>query len=183
MGISSRAGAAGRGRAGRRMARTAVAAAALAVALTACSGDAEPTGDRTAPSSPSAEASAESAENAASGEPTADASADASPGPEKVRDSFAGLQATLDGTCTPGAGDCAYFLGRVHEELTGLDASMRADPQGPGHFKEPIGWIAALEKKLGGDTSTENLETHRTALIGTRDRVNTWMQDHPHDYR
>ncbi|MEU6061388.1 hypothetical protein [Streptomyces sp. NPDC047097] len=177
MRVGSRAGASGRCTAGRRMGRTALAAAALAVALTACSGDADPARDRTAPSpSPS---TAASADGVGGGQPTVDAS----PGPEKVRDAFAGLQATLGETCTPGAGDCASFLGRVHEELTGLDASMRADAQGPGHFTEPLAWIAALEKKLAGDTSTENLEAHRTALVGTRDRVNTWMQDHPHDYR
>ncbi|MFD6415149.1 hypothetical protein [Streptomyces sp. NPDC060194] len=106
-----------------------------------------------------------------------------SPGPELVRDAFAGLQATLNDTCTPGAGDCAYFLGRVHEELTGLDEAMKADPKGPGHFPEPIEWIAELGTTLNGDTSTENLETHRTDLIGVRDRINTWMQDHPDDYR
>ncbi|MEU1278191.1 hypothetical protein [Streptomyces sp. NPDC005805] len=47
------------------------------------------------------------------------------PPPEKVRDAFAGLQATLDDTCTPGAGDCAYFLGRVHDELQRLMVSRR----------------------------------------------------------
>ncbi|GGS11661.1 MULTISPECIES: hypothetical protein [Streptomyces] len=52
-----------------------------------------------------------------------------SPGPERVRDAFAGLQATLD------------------------------------------------------DTSTENLEAHRTELTGVRDRIDSWMQGHPDDYR
>ncbi len=47
-------------------------------------------------------------------------------------DAFATLQATLGETCTPGAGDCAYFLGRVTQELTELDEAMRADPKGPG---------------------------------------------------
>jgi hypothetical protein len=106
-----------------------------------------------------------------------------SPGPEMVRDAFAGLQATLNDTCTPGAGDCAYFLGRVHEELMGLDAAMKAGPKGPGHFPEPIAWIAGLRTTLEGDTSTKNLETHRTQLIGVRDRINVWMQNHPDDYR
>ncbi|MFJ4467190.1 hypothetical protein ACIP2X_06650 [Streptomyces sp. NPDC089424] len=100
-----------------------------------------------------------------------------------VRDAFAGLQATLNDTCTPGAGDCGYFLGRVHEELMGLDAAMKADAKGPGHFPEPLAWIADLRTTLDGDTSTENLETHRTELIGVRDRINAWMQDHPDDYR
>ncbi|MFI7382816.1 hypothetical protein [Streptomyces sp. NPDC049813] len=106
-----------------------------------------------------------------------------SPGPERVRDAFAGLQATLDDTCTPQAGDCAYFLGRVHEELVGLEAAMKADPKGPGHFPEPLRWIAALRTTLDGDSSTENLEAHRTQLLGVRDRINVWMQDHPEDYR
>ncbi|MFB4424137.1 hypothetical protein C5F59_024015 [Streptomyces sp. QL37] len=103
--------------------------------------------------------------------------------PELVRDAFAGLQATLDDTCTPGAGDCAYFLGRVDDELNRLDEAMKADKKGPGHFKEPIAWIGTLRTTLDGDVSTPNLEKHRTELIGTRDRVNTWMQGHPEDYR
>ncbi|MFJ4837745.1 hypothetical protein [Streptomyces sp. NPDC088746] len=103
--------------------------------------------------------------------------------PELVRDAFAGLQATLDDTCTPGAGDCAYFLGRVNDELNGLDKAMKADKKGPGHFEEPIAWIATLRTTLDGDVSTPNLEKHRTELIGTRDRVNTWMQGHPEGYR
>lgn len=111
------------------------------------------------------------------------AEAPPTPGPVKVRDAFAGLQATLDDTCTPGAGDCAYFLGRVHEELAERDAAMKADPKGPGHFPEPIAWIGGLRETLGGDTSTGNLEKHRSELIGVRDKINTWMQDHPDDYR
>jgi hypothetical protein len=103
--------------------------------------------------------------------------------PELVRDAFAGLQATLDDTCTPGAGDCAYFLGRVNDELHRLDEAMKADKKGPGHFEEPLAWTSALRTTLDGDVSTPNLEKHRAALIGTRDRVNTWMQDHPDDYR
>jgi hypothetical protein len=103
--------------------------------------------------------------------------------PELVRDAFAGLQATLDDTCTPGAGDCAYFLGRVNDELNRLDEAMKADKKGPGHFEEPLAWTSALRTTLDGDVSTPNLEKHRAALIGTRDRVNTWMQDHPDDYR
>ncbi|MFD8801781.1 hypothetical protein [Streptomyces atroolivaceus] len=99
--------------------------------------------------------------------------------PELVRDAFAGLQATLDGDCTPGDGDCAHFLGRVKDELNRLDRSMKADKKGPGHFKEPIAWIGALRTTLDGDVSTPNLERHRTELIGTRDRVSTWMRGHP----
>ncbi|GGY96701.1 hypothetical protein CP967_21865 [Streptomyces nitrosporeus] len=103
--------------------------------------------------------------------------------PERVRDAFAGLQATLNETCTPGAGDCAYFLGRVHQELNGLDAAMKADGQGPDHFKEPPAWMGTLRTTLGDDVSTPNLEKHFDDLVGTRDRINTWMQGHPEDYR
>ncbi|MFI8293475.1 hypothetical protein ACIGBL_30495 [Streptomyces sp. NPDC085614] len=106
-----------------------------------------------------------------------------SPGPELVRDAFAGLQATLNDSCTPGSGDCAYVLGRVHEEVMGLDAAMKADPKGPGHFPEPIAWIGSLRTTLNGDVSAKNLDRHRTELIGVRDRINVWMQDHPDDYR
>ncbi|MFD6108817.1 hypothetical protein ACFWG0_01735 [Streptomyces yangpuensis] len=101
--------------------------------------------------------------------------------PEKVRDAFAGLQATLNDACTPG--ECAHFLGRVHDELHGLDAAMKADPKGPGHFPEPIALIAELDAQLAGDRSFTNLKKHQTLLIGTRDRINTWMQGHPDDYR
>lgn len=60
---------------------------------------------------------------------------------------------------------------------------MRADPQGPGHFKEPLAWLKALRADLYGDTSASNLAKHRTELMGTRDRINTWTQGHPEDYR
>ncbi|MCX5412302.1 hypothetical protein [Streptomyces sp. NBC_00059] len=103
--------------------------------------------------------------------------------PELVRDAFAGLQATLYDNCTPGDGNCAYFLGRVNEELNGLDKAMKADKKGPEHFEEPIAWIGTLRTTLDGDTSTPNLEKHRSDLLGTRGRVNTWMQGHPEDYR
>ncbi|MET9427266.1 hypothetical protein [Streptomyces sp. NPDC003036] len=113
--------------------------------------------------------------------PAAGSGSDSDPGPEKVRDAFAGLQATLGDSCTPG--NCSYFLTRVHEELDGLDRAMKADPKGPGHFPEPIAWIAALRTSLKGDTSFDNLKKHQSELIGTRDRINVWMQDHPDDYR
>ncbi|MFI6942983.1 hypothetical protein ACIBI4_27280 [Streptomyces sp. NPDC050418] len=106
-----------------------------------------------------------------------------SPGPEKVRDAFAGLQATLDDTCTPGAGNCAYYLGRVHDELLRVERAMRHDPKGAGHFSEPLAWIKSLRATLGGDTSTGNLEAHMDELTDVRDRINVWMQDHPDDYR
>ncbi|WP_371772955.1 hypothetical protein [Streptomyces sp. NBC_01438] len=132
----------------------------------------------------SAEAAAEPVgDEAGDAEAGGDAAAYTTPGPEKVRDAFAGLQATLQETCTPGAGDCAYFLGRVNEELTGMEASMKVDPQGPGHFKEPLEWTAKLRTTLAGDTSTANLEKHFKDLVGTRDRINAWMQSHPEDYR
>lgn len=104
-------------------------------------------------------------------------------GPELVRDAFSGLQATYQDGCAPGDGNCAYFLGRVHDELVRLDKSMKADRQGPAHFKEPLAWIDTLVTTLAGDVSTPNLEKHRTELIGTRDRINNWMQGHPEDYR
>lgn len=103
--------------------------------------------------------------------------------PQKVRDAFAGLQATYQDGCAPGDGNCAYFLGRVNDELNGLDRSMKDDGGGPNHFKEPIGWISALRTELAGDSTTANLEKHRKQLLGTRDRINTWMQGHPEDYR
>ncbi|MGW0774756.1 hypothetical protein ACWD01_14135 [Streptomyces sp. NPDC002835] len=155
----------------------------LAACLLSCSAGADDTsrggGTRDTSRSSSATATAKAAAQDTAANPTPAAS----PGPELVRDAFAGLQATLNDTCTTGSGDCAYFLGRVHEELMGLDAAMKADLKGPGHFPEPIAWIADLRTTLDGDNSTENLETHRTELISVRDRINVWMQDHPDDYR
>ncbi|MER7731551.1 hypothetical protein ABTX80_11775 [Streptomyces erythrochromogenes] len=177
------------------------AVAVVFLAGFAVSCDAEPTARGTAPSASSAPASSPAA--AASAATTQSASpapggsapgpaappasggpgASALPGspPEKVRDAFAGLQATLGGSCTPS--ECAYFLGRVHDELRGLDAAMKADPKGPGHFPEPIALIAKLDAELGGDRSFPNLKAHQTLLIDTRDKINTWMQGHPDDYR
>ncbi len=99
----------------------------------------------------------------------------------EVRDAFAGLQATLGDACTPG--NCAYFLGRVYDELHRLDRAMKANTKGAGHFPEPIALIKELDVKLGGDRSFENLKKHQTSLIETRDEINTWMQGHPDDYR
>ncbi|MFJ6613481.1 hypothetical protein ACIQPT_24735 [Streptomyces sp. NPDC091289] len=129
---------------------------------------------------------AENAENADRAEREAGEAEDTaipSPAPARVRDAFATLQATLDETCTPGAGDCAYFLGRVTRELTELDESMRADGKGPGHFKKPLADMKALFGKLGDDRSEAHLEKHFSEIVGTRDGINTWMQDHPDDYR
>ncbi|AWK12180.1 hypothetical protein SSP531S_37060 [Streptomyces spongiicola] len=104
------------------------------------------------------------------------------PPPVRVRDAFAGLQATLGDGCTT-EGQCAYFLGRVYDELEELDRAMKADPKGPGHFPEPIEWITGLRTAIGTDLSYPNLRAHQDELLGTRDRINTWMQDHPDDYR
>lgn len=128
----------------------------------------------------------ENAENADQAEREAAAeepTAVPTPGPALVRDAFATLQATLDDTCTPGAGDCAYFLGRVTQELTELDESMRADDKGPGHFKQPLADMKVLFDKLGDDRSEAHLEKYFSEIVGTRDGINTWMQDHPDDYR
>ncbi|MFJ6705764.1 MULTISPECIES: hypothetical protein [unclassified Streptomyces] len=103
-------------------------------------------------------------------------------GVEKVRDVFAQLQATYNDGCTT-PGNCEYFLGRVFDNLSALDKAMEADPQGPGHFKEPRAWIAQLRTRLGGDKSFENLKKHQDLLTGTRDKINAWMQNHPEDYR
>ncbi|MFH7594045.1 hypothetical protein WDV06_02925 [Streptomyces racemochromogenes] len=104
-----------------------------------------------------------------------------SPQPERVRDAFAGLQATLDDSCTPA--NCAYLLGRVYDELHRVDRAMKADPKGPAHFPEPIALIAGLDRELGADHGFENLKRHQPALLGARDGIGTWMQDHPDDYR
>ncbi|MDI9885629.1 hypothetical protein QMZ92_14850 [Streptomyces sp. HNM0645] len=128
-----------------------------------------------------AEATRQPASTAAPEDATAP-SAGSTPPPERVRDAFAGLQATLSDGCTT-EGQCAYFLGRVYDELERLDQAMKADPKGPGHFPEPIEWIAGLRSTIGTDRSYPNLRAHRGELVGTRDRINTWMQDHPDDYR
>ncbi|MET9095954.1 hypothetical protein ABZX72_28110 [Streptomyces cyaneofuscatus] len=159
---------------------TAVAVLAAA-ALVSCTQGQTDGGLRADPSAPSATASP-SAEQAA-GEATEEPTAPAEPAPELVRDAFATLQATLGETCTPGAGDCAYFLGRVTQELTELDEAMRADPKGPGHFKQPLADMKVLFGKLGKDRSTPHLEKFFTEIVSTRDGINTWMQDHPDDYR
>ncbi|WP_371676174.1 hypothetical protein [Streptomyces sp. NBC_01276] len=183
-----------------RRATTAVLALSLAVLTAACGNDAAPkassapspasaaspgTVPSTAsdPSGPSA-ASAPPSPRVPGSTPSMSAPADGgapAPGPEKVRDAFAGLQATLGESCTPG--NCAYFLGRVHDELHRMDRAMKADPKGPGHFPEPIAAVAKLDRELGGDRTFENLKKHQSTLIGTRDEINTWMQDHPDDYR
>ncbi|MEU1529630.1 hypothetical protein [Streptomyces fagopyri] len=100
----------------------------------------------------------------------------------EVRDSFAVLQATYnDGCDTPG--NCAYFLDRVAGNLDDLYDSMKASPKGPSHFSDPIKWIAHMRTTLHGDFSYTHLKQHKSLLTGTRDKVNTWMQSHPDDYR
>ncbi|WP_318198027.1 hypothetical protein [Streptomyces sp. MCL20-2] len=184
---------------GRRPARTGLRAGALAVvvaaALVSCtqaSSGGGPDADVRNAADPAAADAARGAGNADSAENTDQAEREAgeaeptavpSPGPELVRDAFATLQATLNETCTPGAGDCAYFLGRVTRELTELDESMRADAKGSGHFKKPLADMKALFDKLGDDRSEAHLEKHFSEIVGTRDGINAWMQDHPDDYR
>ncbi|MEU9375140.1 hypothetical protein AB0D94_15375 [Streptomyces sp. NPDC048255] len=164
---------------------TARSAAVLAVALAAftVSCDAEPAAPpaASASSASSASSAASSPSAGTAPSPTAALPDPEKLPPEKVRDAFAGLQATLDDACTPG--NCAYFLGRVYDELHRLDRAMKADAKGPGHFPEPIDLIVELDKQLGGDRSFENLKKHQTVLIGTRDKINTWMHGHPDDYR
>ncbi|WP_217502106.1 hypothetical protein [Streptomyces lunaelactis] len=160
---------------------TAVASVFLAAFLVSCSASPEAGSDRKPAASEQPAKVADAADGAepAAAEPEAQ---EPLPTPvEKVRDAFATLQATLGDTCTPG--NCDYFLGRVNDELTGLDEAMKADPKGPGHFKQPLAWMSALQETLGDDRSTANLEKHRSELIGVRDKINTWMQDHPDDYR
>ncbi|MFF3446666.1 hypothetical protein ACFYXJ_05925 [Streptomyces sp. NPDC002667] len=151
----------------------------LASGLLSCSGG--PGTTSSDPESPARNIRA-AASAPATEEPSTPSTAAPAPGVEKVRDAFAGLQATYNYGCTT-PGNCAYFLGRVLDELSRLDGAMKADPQGPGHFKEPLVWIADLRAELGGDRSFENLKKHQKLLTGTRDKINTWMQGHPEDYR
>lgn len=177
----------------RKTTAAAAAAAALMVALAGCSAasTSEGPGSDVPYVAPSVNASAANKELEGA-EADAEATTEAQPdqdvalnaGPEAVRDAFAGLQATYHDGCTPGSSSCVYFLGRVHTELTGLDKSMRAEgADGLSHFKEPLAWMSALRTTLDSDASTANLEKHRKQLLGTRDRINAWMQGHPEDYR
>ncbi|MFD8420190.1 hypothetical protein [Streptomyces sp. NPDC059466] len=150
---------------------------ALAASLLSCSGGSGTTSSDD--ESPVREATASAP---ATEEPPAPSTAEPTPGAEKVRDAFARLQATYNDGCTT-PGNCEYFLGRLVDELNRLDEAMKADPQGPGHFKEPLAWIVDLRAELGDDSSFENLKKHQGLLTGTRDKINTWMQGHPEDYR
>ncbi|MFI0979693.1 hypothetical protein ACH4SP_22170 [Streptomyces sp. NPDC021093] len=174
--------------------RAAVVTVALAALTVSCGTTPKPdTSDKPAGAAPAAPASKPSVPTGDTPAPIETADTDRPSEPSEpsepsgrsallVRDAFAGLQATLGESCgTPG--NCAYFLGRVYDELHGLDGAMKADPKGPGHFTEPIAWIKKLDTKLAGDRSFENLKKNQKLLIGTRDKINTWMQGHPDDYR
>ncbi|WP_225847733.1 hypothetical protein [Streptomyces sp. HPF1205] len=100
----------------------------------------------------------------------------------QVRDAFAVLQATYNDGCTT-PGNCEYFLTRVLTNLDDLYDSMKASPKGSGHFAQPLTWIQAMRHGLHGDYSFPNLKRHQKTLLGTRDKINTWMQSHPDDYR
>ncbi|MFH8575396.1 hypothetical protein [Streptomyces zaomyceticus] len=163
--------------------RSAGSTASSGVTVTATPTDSAPapatataTGDATATTAPTGAGT-----TAPAATPDATPSATESEPVSLVRDAFAGLQATLNDSCTPG--NCAYFLGRVYDELHRLDRAMKADAKGPGHFPEPIKLIAKLDTELDGDRSFENLKKHQPLLLGTRDKINTWMQGHPDDYR
>ncbi|MGI5144307.1 hypothetical protein [Streptomyces sp. CA-106110] len=110
--------------------------------------------------------------------------AEAAPGAAmpQVRDAFAVLQATYNDGCTT-PGNCEYFLTRVLTNLDDLYNSMKASPKGSGHFAGPLAWIRTMQDTLRGDFSFPNLKRHQKLLLGTRDKVNTWMQSHPDDYR
>ncbi|MEU6477191.1 hypothetical protein ABZ858_09920 [Streptomyces sp. NPDC047017] len=160
-----------------------------AIALTACSSghddaSAPPAATGTASSSASSPAAAPSSPvpspSATSGYPTTDAA----PGADvpAVRDSFAVLQATYNDGCTT-PGNCEYFLNRVVDNLDDLYVSMKAGPKTPSHFATPVSEIHSMQESFGGDFSFPNLKRHQKLLLSTRDRVNTWMQSHPEDYR
>jgi hypothetical protein len=109
---------------------------------------------------------------------------DAAPGAAVplVRDAFAVLQATYnDGCGSPG--NCEYFLNRLLDNLDDLDNAMKASSEGPKHFAKPLAWITQMQTALGSDFSFANLKKHQSLLVGTRDKINSWMQSYPEDYR
>ncbi len=166
--------------------RIAIPSVLLVGALTACSsGTAQPSeaghpsGAGTASSAPSTAP----ATTRTSPSPTGSSAAPVVPVAE-VRDAFAVLQATYsDPGCAASEGNCEYFLKRILDNLNALDASMKASPEGPAHFKQPLAWVNQMRTTLAGDSSFPNLRKHQALLTGTRDRINTWMQSHPEDYR
>ncbi|GAX51756.1 hypothetical protein SO3561_03263 [Streptomyces olivochromogenes] len=100
----------------------------------------------------------------------------------QVRDAFAVLQATYNDSCgTPG--NCQYFLNRLLTNLDDLGNSMKASPKGTAHFRQPLAWIGQMQTALDGDFTFDNLHKHQSLLVTTRDKINTWMQSYPDDYR
>jgi hypothetical protein len=100
----------------------------------------------------------------------------------QVRDAFAVLQATYNDSCgTPG--NCQYFLNRLLTNLDDLGNSMKVSPKGTAHFRQPLAWIEQMQNALGGDFTFDNLHKHQKLLVTTRDKINTWMQSYPDDYR
>ncbi|MGW1159430.1 hypothetical protein ACWD5Q_26415 [Streptomyces sp. NPDC002513] len=92
------------------------------------------------------------------------------------------LQATYNDSCgTPG--NCQYFLNRLLTNLDDLGNSMKASPKGTAHFRQPLAWIGQMQNALGGDFTFDNLHKHQRLLVTTRDKINTWMQSYPDDYR
>jgi hypothetical protein len=165
----------------------ATAALLIAPALAACS---SAPGGASAASGPTVSVTASpSAAGTVSAQPKASASVvhpttDAAPGvgPMEVRDAFAVLQATYNDNCsTPG--NCEYFLDRLLRNLDDLDNAMKASPEGKGHFAKPLAWIAQMQTTLDGDFSFTSLKKQQSLLTGTREKINTWMQSHPEDYR
>jgi ABC-type transport system substrate-binding protein len=165
----------------KQLARITAPSILLVAALAACSsGTSQPSAAATAPSTPATSATA-----SASPSTTDSATPEVREVPvAKVRDSFAVLQATYtDPGCAASEGNCEYFLKRVLDNLNALDASMKASSEGPAHFKQPLAWINQMRTTLAGDSSFPNLKSHQALLTGTRDKINTWMQSHPEDYR
>lgn len=177
-----------------RSCAVAVSAAFLAAVLTSCSSGAAQPSAASAPSSPPVAVSGSSpappsAKAAPASQPTASAvvfpTTPAAPGTpvQQVRDAFAELQATYSDSGCADPGNCGYFVNRLLENLDDLDASMKASSEGPGHFEQPLAWISQMQTSLAGDFSLSTLEKHQSLLTGTRDKINTWMQAHPEDYR
>ncbi|MCQ4044685.1 hypothetical protein ACFOSC_17925 [Streptantibioticus rubrisoli] len=171
----------------KRLARLTAPSILLVGALVACSsGTSRPSAAATAPGTPPTSATAAASPSATeSAVPAVLAAPDGPAVPvAKVRDSFAVLQATYtDPGCAASEGNCEYFLKRVLDNLNALDASMKASSEGPAHFKQPLAWINQMRSTLAGDSSFPNLRKNQALLTGTRDKINTWMQSHPEDYR
>lgn len=100
----------------------------------------------------------------------------------QVRDAFAVLQATYNDSCGS-PGNCEYFLNRLLTNIDDLDNAMKASPKGAAHFGQPLAWMGQMQTALRGDYTFDNLRKHQSLLVATRDKINTWMQSHPDDYR